>query len=168
MSPDRPNFSNKSTRNLEKTQKIRVLGGWVPLGRILGAIVASRVGKVSQKWVFPPAPFSIFGDFWDSKITTKSCFFQTSFFYKKNMFFWKSCSRLRKIKVFGRSGSIFEVPVTGRSRKSRCAGASGKPLFGWFWVIFGGPKLLKNHVFLEPRFFMKQKHDFLKIMLSPK
>ena len=35
-----------------------------------------------------------------------------------------------------------------------------------FWEVFGGPKVIKKHVFFEHRFFMK-KYDFLRIVLAP-
>jgi hypothetical protein len=36
-----------------------------------------------------------------------------------------------------------------------------------FWMVFEGPKMMKNHVCSESRFFNK-KHVFLKIVFSRK
>ena len=61
---------------------------------------------------------------------------------------------------------IDQFPGPGSKKKRFAHGPS--PQKERFLMNFEGPKLMKNHVFLEPRFFDKQKHDFLKIVFPLK
>ena len=72
----------------------------------------------------------ILGAFGGSKNDEKSCFLEPWCFIKKNMIFWKSCSRCSETLVFEGSGSIWEVPRTDQNRKKEVRDLQ-KNMFFW-------------------------------------
>ena len=62
--------------------------------------------------------FLILSAFGGSTNDEKSCFFRTLMFYKKNMTFWKSCSRLGETLTFEVRGRFWRSPEPTKIEKS--------------------------------------------------